>query len=74
MLTLKPQLVRPAKSRPKPLQMAAVRATDTGGLGRRHNGKEPACQSGDTSDTGSTPGSGRSPGEANSLSLVVPPG
>ena len=44
MLILNPQLVKPANSRPKPSQMATVRATDTGGLNRRCSGKESACQ------------------------------
>ena len=33
------------------------------------SGKEPACHAGDAGDTGSIPGSGRSPGEGNSQLL-----
>ena len=33
------------------------------------SGKESACQSGDTGDSGSIPGSGRSPGEGNGSPL-----
>ena len=33
------------------------------------NGKESACNAGDTGDAGSIPGSGRSPGEGNGNTL-----
>ena len=40
-----------------------------GGLPQRLCGKESACNSGDTGDISSIPGSGRSPGEGNSNPL-----
>ena len=75
MLTLNPQLVNPANSRPKPFQMATVRATDTGGLNSGTAVRNLPASAGDTRDTSSIPGSGRSPGGGNSnycLARILP--
>ena len=40
-----------------------------GGLPQGTSGKEPACSAGDTRDTGSVSGSGRSPGGGHGNSL-----
>ena len=36
------------------------------------SGKEPACNAGDVRDSGSTPGSGRSPGEGDPTPVFLP--
>ena len=41
------------------------------GLPRWHSGKESACNAGDPGDTGSIPGSGRSPGVGNGTPLYI---
>ena len=71
MLTLNPQLVNPANSRPKPFQMATVRATDTGGLNSGTAVRNLPASAGDTRDTSSIPGSGRSPGGGHGKPTAV---